>query len=61
MTTFSASKFTPHGLHKGDKYRKTPLSSSNISNTSVHSAFTGGSSSKGRYFVSNFQFHILVN
>ncbi|XP_021923969.1 inner centromere protein A isoform X2 [Zootermopsis nevadensis] len=51
MSTFSASKFTPHGLYIYDKYRQTPLSSSNISNTSVQSAFTAGSSSKGRFLV----------
>jgi hypothetical protein len=56
MTSVAVLKYTtPHGLQYYEKYKKTPLSAHNISNTSAHSGshgFAVGSSSKGRFLVS---------
>ncbi|XP_033608750.1 inner centromere protein B isoform X2 [Cryptotermes secundus] len=64
MSSFSASKFTtPYGLYNYEKYRKTPLSSSNISNTSANSgsrAFPVGSLSKGHYLVNKQPGNLVV-
>jgi hypothetical protein len=65
MTLAAGHKYTtPHGLQYYEKYKKTPLSAHNISNTSAHSASHGfgiGSASKGRFLVSIFTSHSLPN
>ena len=64
MSCVAGLKFTtPHGLQYYEKYKKTPLSAHNVSNTSAHSgshAFAVGSSSKGRFLVSNCTSYYII-
>jgi len=65
MTSVAGLKYTtPLGLQYYEKYKKTPLSAHNISNTSVHSgshSFAVGSASKGRLLVSSFTSYSVPN